>query len=84
LEAKRSNLYPLLTSDIAGEYSQLAAEQSREAITSSKSHSGAALSPCELDSFEANEASTITTAMSAITIVQIALISGFTPSRTSE
>ena len=47
-------------------------------------YSGAALSPCELDSFEANEAITITTAISAITMVQIALISGFTPSRTSE
>jgi hypothetical protein len=47
-------------------------------------YSGAALSPCELDSFEANEAATITTAMNAITMVQIALISGFTPSRTSE
>jgi hypothetical protein len=47
-------------------------------------YSGAALSPCELDSFEASEAITITAAISAITMVQIALISGFTPSRTSE
>ena len=47
-------------------------------------YSGAALSPRALDSFEANEATTITTAISAITSVQIALISGFTPSRTSE
>ena len=47
-------------------------------------YSGAALSPCELESLEANEATTITTAMNAITMVQIALISGFTPSRTSE
>ena len=48
------------------------------------SYSGAALLASELDSFEASEAITITTAISAITIVQIALISGFTPSRTSE
>ena len=47
-------------------------------------YSGAALSPCELESFEAKDAATITTAISAITRVQIALISGFTPSRTSE
>ena len=50
----------------------------------SAAYSGAALSPCELDSFEASEAITITTAISAITMVQIALISGFTPNRTSE
>jgi len=47
-------------------------------------YSGAALLACELESFEASEAITITTAISAITMVQIALISGFTPSRTSE
>lgn len=47
-------------------------------------YSGAALFPSELDSFDASEAITITTAISAITMVQIALISGFTPSRTSE
>jgi hypothetical protein len=47
-------------------------------------HNGAALSPRSLDSFEATEAETITTAMKPITIVQMALISGFTPSRTSE
>lgn len=49
-----------------------------------RSQSGAALSPCELDSFEASEAITMTAAIKAITSVQIALISGFTPSRTSE
>jgi hypothetical protein len=48
------------------------------------SYSGAALSACELDSFETSEAIKMTTAISAITMVQIALISGFTPSRTSE
>ena len=53
-------------------------------LAMTESYSGAALSPCELDSFEASEAITITTAMNAITMVQIALISGFTPSRTSE
>jgi hypothetical protein len=47
-------------------------------------YSGAALSPCALDSFEAKDAITITAAIKAITMVQIALISGFTPSRTSE
>src|SRR6266487_3674395 len=47
-------------------------------------YSGAALSPCTLDSLEANDANVITTAISAITMVQMALISGFTPSRTSE
>ncbi len=47
-------------------------------------HSGAALSPWALDSFEANEAITISTAINAITSVLIALIYGFTPSRTSE
>ena len=55
----------------------------REVVTGGD-YSGAALSPCELDSFEANEAITMITAISAITMVQIALISGFTPSRTSE
>ena len=49
-----------------------------------ESYSGAALLASALDSFEASEAITITTAISAITMVQIALISGFTPSRTSE
>jgi hypothetical protein len=54
------------------------------ARTSGRRQSGAALSPRELDNFDANDAITITTAISAITIVQIALISGFTPNRTSE
>ena len=49
-----------------------------------QAYSGAALSPPRLDSFEANEASMMTTAIKPITSVQIALISGFTPSRTSE
>ena len=49
-----------------------------------RSHDGAALFASVLDSFEASDATTITTAISAITSVQIALISGFTPSRTSE
>ena len=53
-------------------------------LAMTEAYSGAAPSPCELDSFEASEAITITTAISAITMVQIALISGFTPSRTSE
>jgi hypothetical protein len=53
-------------------------------LAMTESYSGAALLASELDSFEANEAITITTAISAITMVQIALISGFTPSRTSE
>ncbi len=48
------------------------------------SYKGAALSPRSLDSFEASEATTITTAIKPMTSVQIALISGFTPSRTSE
>jgi hypothetical protein len=47
-------------------------------------YSGAALSPRELVSFEASDATTITAAISPITRVQMALISGFTPSRTSE
>jgi hypothetical protein len=47
-------------------------------------YNGAALSPRVLDSFEANDASTMTTAIRPITSVHIALISGFTPSRTSE
>src|SRR4030095_4679758 len=47
-------------------------------------HSGTAFSPCVLDSFEANDATVMTTAISAITMVQMALISGFTPNRTSE
>ncbi len=47
-------------------------------------HNGAALLPSALESFEAAEATTITTAISAITSAQMALISGFTPSRTSE
>ena len=49
-----------------------------------RSYSGAALSPRALDSFEASDATTMTTAISPITSVQIALISGCTPSRTSE
>ena len=47
-------------------------------------HSGTAFSPCVLDSFDANDARVMTTAIRAITMVQMALISGFTPSRTSE
>jgi hypothetical protein len=47
-------------------------------------YNGAALSPRALDSFEANDATTMTTAINPITSVQMALISGFTPSRTSE
>ncbi len=47
-------------------------------------YNGAALLPCVLDSFEASDATTITTAIRPTTSVQIALISGFTPSRTSE
>jgi hypothetical protein len=47
-------------------------------------HNGAALSPRVPLSFEASEATTITTAINPITSVQIALISGFTPNRTSE
>jgi hypothetical protein len=47
-------------------------------------YSGAALSPRALESLEANDATTITQAISPITSVQMALISGFTPSRTSE
>ena len=48
------------------------------------SYSGAAFSPRTPDSFEASEAATITIAIRPIASVQIALISGFTPSRTSE
>jgi hypothetical protein len=47
-------------------------------------YNGAALSPRAFDSFEASDAITMTTAIKAITSVQMALISGFTPSRTSE
>ena len=47
-------------------------------------YNGAALSPCLLVNFDASEATTMTTAIRPITSVQIALISGFTPSRTSE
>ncbi len=47
-------------------------------------YSGAALSPRALEIFEASEATTITTAIRPTTSVQMALISGFTPSRTSE
>ena len=47
-------------------------------------YNGAALSPRVPDSFEANDATTITIAINPITSVQMALISGFTPSRTSE
>jgi hypothetical protein len=45
---------------------------------------GAAPPPRELDNFEASDATTMMTAISAITRVQMALISGFTPRRTSE
>ena len=44
-------------------------------------YNGAALLPCALDSLEANDATTITNAINPITMVQIALISGFTPRR---
>jgi hypothetical protein len=47
-------------------------------------HNGAALSPRSPLSFEASEATTMTTAINPTTSVQMALISGFTPSRTSE
>jgi hypothetical protein len=49
-----------------------------------ENYNGAALSRRALDSFATSEATTITTAISAITSVQMALISGLTPSRTSE
>ncbi len=49
-----------------------------------EAYSGAALSPRAFVSFETSEATTITTAIKPITSVQMALISGFTPSRTSE
>ena len=45
-------------------------------LAMTEGYNGAALSPCELDSFDASDAITITTAISAITMVQIALISG--------
>ena len=47
-------------------------------------YSGAALSPRAPENFEANDAITIKIAISPTTSVQMALISGFTPSRTSE
>src|ERR1700724_937582 len=47
-------------------------------------YSGAALSPRPLVSFETSEATTMTAAINPITSVQMALISGFTPSLTSE
>ena len=53
-------------------------------VISRPAYSGAALSPRALDSFVANDAATITTVINASTSVQMALISGFTPSRTSE
>ena len=56
----------------------------REYRMAPPAHSGTAFSPCRLESFEANDATVITTAISAITMVQMALISGFTPNRTSE
>ena len=48
------------------------------------SHNGPAPSPRAPDSFEASEAATMIAAIDPITSVQMALISGFTPSRTSE
>jgi hypothetical protein len=47
-------------------------------------YNGAALSPRALDSFDASDAATITTAINPMISVHIALISGFTPRRTSE
>src|SRR5205085_11180284 len=47
-------------------------------------YNGAAVSRCAPDSLVARDATTTTIEISAITNVQIALISGFTPSRTSE
>lgn len=47
-------------------------------------YSGAALSPREFDSFPTSDATTITTAIRPTTSAQMALISGFTPSLTSE
>jgi len=47
-------------------------------------YSGAALSLCSRDRFETSEAATMTTAINPMIRVQMALISGFTPSRTSE
>jgi hypothetical protein len=58
--------------------------KSGERLGMTTTHNGAALSPRALDSFVASEATTMTTAIRAITSVQMALISGFTPSRTSE
>jgi hypothetical protein len=53
-------------------------------VSNDRPYSGAALSPRELDNFAAKEAAVMTTAIKAITSVQMALISGFTPNRTSE
>lgn len=47
-------------------------------------YSGAALSPRAVVSLVTNDAATITTVIKPSTSVQMALISGFTPSRTSE
>lgn len=47
-------------------------------------YSGAALSPRAVVSLVTNDAATITTVINPSTSVQMALISGFTPSRTSE
>ena len=55
-----------------------------ERLRMTTTHNGAALSPRALDSFVTSEATTMTAAITAITSVQMALISGFTPSRTSE
>jgi hypothetical protein len=53
-------------------------------LAMTKNYNGAALSPRAFVSFETSEAATMTAAINAITRVQMALISGFTPSRTSE
>ena len=53
-------------------------------LAAAAAYSGAALSPRALDNFVTNAAATMTSAIDPSTSVQMALISGLTPSRTSE
>jgi hypothetical protein len=68
----------------AAEKGWIASSLSLLAMTGREVYNGAALSPRALDSFATSDATTMTTAMKPMTSAEIALISGFTPRRTSE
>ena len=70
--------------EIADMYLLFEIRMNSRLVSNDGPYSGTALSPRPRESFEANDASTIIAVIKAIARVQMALISGFTPNRTSE